>query len=55
MVEVKVLYTDGEEEEVRIILNALEEIHRKRFFFSWLSYKLTLGMLKKELEEEKVR
>jgi len=45
MVEVKVLYTDGEEGQAKEILRALEQIHRKRFFFSWKGYKETRGML----------
>jgi hypothetical protein len=45
MVEVKVLYEDGEEEQAKEILRALEQIHRKRFFFSWMAYEQTRGML----------
>jgi len=46
MVEVKVLYSEGEEEQAKEILRGLEQIHRKRFFFSWIAYKETKGMLK---------
>ena len=45
MVSVKVLYAEGEEEQAKEILRALEVIHRKRFFFSWIAYKETRGML----------
>ena len=45
MVSVKVLYAEGEEEQAKEILRALENIHRKRFFFSWIAYKETRGML----------
>ena len=48
MVEVKVLYSENEEEQAKEILRALEQVHRKRFFFSWLAYKETKGMLKEE-------
>ena len=46
MIEVKVLYSESEEEQTKEILRALEKIHRKRFFFSWIAYKETRGMLK---------
>lgn len=44
----KVLYQEGEEQQAKEILRALEQIHRKRFFFSWIAYKETRGMLKNE-------
>lgn len=50
MVEVKVLYSEGEEEQVIEILRSLEQIHYKRFFFSRRAYKETKGMLKQKKE-----
>ena len=46
MIDVEVLYQEGDENEARVILRALEHIHRKQFFFSWIAYKETRGMLK---------
>lgn len=50
MMEVKVLYLEGEEEQAKEVLRALEQVHRKRFFFSWIAYKETKGMLKEKKE-----
>lgn len=50
MVSVKVLYAEGEEEQAKEILRALENVHRKRFFFSWIAYKETRGMLTHDKE-----
>jgi len=46
MVSVKVLYEEGEEKEVKEIARALKKIHRTKFYFSWIAYKETRGMIK---------
>jgi len=50
MVSVKVLYEEGEERQAKEILRALEDIHRGRFFFSWMAYKETRGLIQDEVK-----
>lgn len=38
MVDVIITYEDGEQEQVREIKDKLQEIYRKRFFFSYATY-----------------
>jgi hypothetical protein len=53
MISVKVLYAEGEEEQAKEILKALENVHHKRFFFSWVAYKETKGILIQNEEKQK--
>jgi hypothetical protein len=43
--EVNILYDEREEKQAKEILESLEMIHKKRFFFRWRAFKRTPNML----------